>query len=103
MAKLTRAQRADIEGAMTALNRLIRAIEAENVAFCHKGLINNKVQQNRDFRNGIIVKSKDYKGRDGSEWTIDFVETLTPMDKGLGSDLVARYDVKKYLERLLAG
>jgi hypothetical protein len=101
MGKLTRKQRAEIEGALAALNRLIRLIESDRIAFCNVGTINALVPQGIEFRNGRIIETKEYKGRDDKPYKIDFVQTLYPMDKGIGSDLVARYDVKRALERLL--
>lgn len=103
MAKLTKAQRAQIMTALNAVDDLIKYIESESIAFCHVKEINTKVSQGpNDYRARDSHRSQHYIGRDGAEWDIDYVKDLTPMDKGIGSSLVNRYTIKKALEGLLS-
>lgn len=102
MAKLTKAQKNEIQVALNAVNRLIAFIEKPSVAFCNVKSVNIKTAQSSlDYRARDAHETKHYKGVDDREWDIDLVKELTPMDKGIGSDLVARYDIKKTLERFL--
>lgn len=103
MAKLTKAQRLQIETALNATNALIAYIESESIVFCHVKEINEKVAQGpNDYRARESHRSQHYEGRDGTEWDINYIKDLSPMDKGIGSPLVQRYTIKKSLERLLA-
>ena len=102
MAKLTKAQRQQIETALNATNALIAYIERGDVAFCRVTELNQKVQQGpMEYRALSSHRTQHYTGHDGLEWDIDYIKELTPMDKGIGSPLVQRYDIKRTLERLL--
>lgn len=102
MAKLTKSQRRSIEEALNATNILIAFLERQDVAICREWELNIKVEQGPDdYRAKNSHRSQHYVGRDNSEWDIDYVKELSPMDKGVGSPLVSRYDIKKNLERLL--
>lgn len=102
MAKLTKAQKLQIQTALDACNALIAYIESENIAFCHVKEINEQVKQGpNDYRARESHRSQHYVGRDNHEWDINFIRDLSPMDKGIGSPLVQRYTIKKSLERLL--
>lgn len=102
MAKLTKAQRAQIATALNAVDDLIKFIEREEIAFCRVSEINEKVAHGPlNYRARASHRSQHHTGRDGSEWDIDYIKELTPMDKGIGSPLVSRYTIKKSLERLL--
>lgn len=102
MAKLTKAQRQAIQSALNATNALIAYIERKDIAFCNVTEINAKVPQGpNEYRALEPHRSQHYTGRDNYEWDIDYINQLTPMDKGIGSPLVQRYDIKKTLERLL--
>lgn len=102
MAKLTKAQRNELQVALNAVNRLIAYIESPSIAFCNVKSINIKTPQGPlDYRARDAHETKHYIGKDNYEWDVAFVKELTPMDKGIGSDLVARYTIKKTLERFL--
>jgi hypothetical protein len=102
MAKLTKTQRQSIQSALNATNALIAYIERDNIAFCNVKELNIKVEQGpNDYRARDSHRSQHYIGRDNYEWDIDYVKELTPMDKGIGSPLVQRYDIKRSLEQLL--
>lgn len=102
MAKLTKAQKLQIQSALSAVNDLIKFIEREDIAFCHVKEINEQVAQGpNDYRARESHRSQHYIGRDNYEWDINFVRDLSPMEKGIGSPLVSRYTIKKSLERLL--
>lgn len=102
MAKLTKKQKQKIEMALSALDRLINCIDSDQISFCRVEEINEKVAQGpNDFRARESHRSQHYIGRDNYEWDIDYIKQLQPMDKGIGSDLVARYTAKKILQDLL--
>lgn len=102
MAKLTKAQRLQIETALNACNTLIAYIESEHIAFCHVKELNENVPHGpNDYRARESHRSQHYVGRDNYEWDVNFIRELSPMDKGIGSPLVSRYTIKKSLERLL--
>lgn len=102
MAKLTKAQKQQIQSALNATNALIAYIERDNIAFCHVKEINQDVAQGpNDFRAKDSHRSQHYIGRDNYEWDIHYVKEISPMDKGIGSPLIQRYDIKRTLERLL--
>lgn len=102
MAKLTRKQRQHIEAALAAVNRLNAFIESERIVVCRLQSVNVETAHGpNDFRARDIHETKRYIGRDGTEWDISYIKEMSPIDKGIGSDLVARYDIKKSLERLL--
>lgn len=107
MAKLTKAQRRDIEAALRSVNRAIEYIEQDRVAICIAATTNSAVDHTGDgspgheFRAGRPFERKHYKGREGMEWSIDRVRTLTPVNKGIGSDLVAVYTARDTLTAFL--
>lgn len=107
MAKLTKAQRRDIEDALASVNRAIQFIESDRIAVCSVSDINAAVphagtgEPGHSYRAAAPYKSQAYKGRDDSEWTIDFIRELTPMSKGVGSNLVAVYTARQTLSRML--
>lgn len=102
MAKLTKKQREEIQSALASLARLNQFIDRQEIAFCRVTEINEQVAQGpNDYRARESHRSQHYSGRDGSEWDIHFIKELTPMDKGIGSDLVNRFTVGAILERFL--
>lgn len=102
MAKLTKAQRQQIQAALNATNALIAYIERDNIAFCNVKEINKDADQGpNDYRARDSHRSQHYTGQDGYEWDIHYVKEMTPVDKGIGSPLIQRYDIKRSLERLL--
>jgi hypothetical protein len=101
MAKLTKVQRRDIANALSAVERAIGFIERPQTEVCFKSRINSQVPQGSEFRNGNVIETKHYTGREGATWSIDFVTTLEPVSKGIGSDLVAIYDARHSLQRML--
>lgn len=102
MAKLTKAQKAQIQTALHATNLLIGFIERGDIAFCSVKEINEQVAQGPlDYRARDSHRSQHYEGRDGTEWDINYIKEMTPMDKGAGSLLVQRYTIKQALEKLL--
>lgn len=104
MAKLTKAQKREIETALISLNRLIAFIENPAIEICRSKSVNIETDHGpMDFRANAPHETKHFNGRDGVEWDITYIKELTPIDKGIGSDLVARYDVRQALVRLLEG
>lgn len=102
MAKLTKAQRQEIEMALSALDRLITFVNRPEIAFCRVTEYNEKVPQGPlEFRARDSHRTQHYVGKEGAEWDIAYVKSMTEMDKGIGSDLVASHTTKKILERFL--
>jgi len=104
MAKLTKVQRNTLSSTLADIDRALTFINSDQIALCAVSEINAQVPKGpKDFRSGEIVRSKDYEHRDPNEpgWTIDFVHELTPLSKGVGSDLVALYTAKQRLTTLL--
>ena len=109
MAKLTKAQRNQIRSALASIDRLIAFIESDKIAICRTGAINADVPNRGDgspekggeYRAAEPFETKQYKGRDDSEWSIDWVRTLSPISKGIGSDLVAAYTARQTLSAIL--
>lgn len=94
MAKLTKAQRQAIESVLASVNRAIAFIENDRIAICTAREINAAVEHygtgesGHTYRAASPYRSQDYKGRDDSEWSIDWIRELTPIAKGTGSDLI---------------
>jgi len=102
MAKLTKRQQREIRDAINSLERLMDFINDSRIEVCRRGRINEDVPPGpQDFRQCSVEESKDYTGADGAEWTINFVATLDPMEKGIGSDLVAMHTTHKILRNFL--
>lgn len=107
MAKITRAQRRGLESALASVNRAIAYVEDPRVAVCRAGEINAAVPLTGDgspgheYRAGAPYRSQEYTGRDDSTRSIDWIKTLTPTDKGIGSNLVAIYTARDTLQALL--
>jgi hypothetical protein len=108
MAKLTKAQRRCIQSAIDSLDRALTFIERDRTAICITGEINSAVAHTGDgspgheYRAAAPYRTQDYTGRDDSAWSIDWVRTLTPIDKGIGSDLVSFYTARSTLQALLS-
>lgn len=107
MAKLTRAQRQSAQTALSCLNRAWAFLAADGTAVCRTGEINGAVpytgkgDPGTEFRAAESYRTQDYEGRDGSAWTIHWHRTLTPINKNMGSDLVALHDARRALRDLL--
>lgn len=102
MAKLTKAQKQEIEMAISAMERMLNFINRPEIAFCRVSEVNEKVAHGPlDYRARDSHRTQHYVGRDNYEWDINYIKEMTPMDKGIGSDLVAGYTTKKILERFL--
>ncbi len=102
MAKLTKLQRRQIENALASVDRAISFIEQERIAICSVREENIRTAQGlNEYRAPVSHRSQRYEGRDNSVWSIDYVKTLSPIDKGIGSDLVSIYTAKRTLEDIL--
>lgn len=109
MAKLTKVQRREIEGALRSVHAVIQFIESDHIAVCRAGRINAKVHHHgngnpgsgHDYRAAQPFETVNYKGRDDAEWSIDYIRTLSPIDKGIGSDLVRLYTAQSTLAGFL--
>lgn len=102
MAKLTKAQRQEIEMALSAVETMLNFINRPEIAFCRVTEINEQVSQGPlNYRARDSHRTQHYVGREGAEWDISYIKEMTPMDKGIGSDLVAGWTTKKILERFL--
>lgn len=102
MGKLTKSQRKELEMVLSALDRLNLFIDNPAIAFCRVSEINQKVAQGPfEYRARDSHRTQHYIGRDNAEWDIDYVNQITPMDKGIGSDLVSRFTARKSLERFI--
>lgn len=106
-AKLTKALRREIDDALQSLNRAIAFIESDRIAICSKTDMNAAVshtgtgEPGQSYRAAAPYMTKAYKGREDAEWTIDYIRELTPMSKGVGSDLVSIYTARQTLSRVL--
>jgi hypothetical protein len=102
MTKLTRAQRKELESALSCLERGLRFIESDTIALARTGKINAACSHTTEYRaSPATIQRQDYTGRDDDRWHIDWIPTLEPISKGIGSDLVALYDAKRTITRLL--
>jgi hypothetical protein len=103
MAKLTIAQKRTLSSALQSLDRAIAFIESNRVAICVATEVNAATAQGpNEYRAKEPHRSQDYVGRDDSKWTIDWVNQLSPIDKGIGSDLVSIYTARSTLRNFLA-
>jgi hypothetical protein len=107
MGKLTKAQRRDLESIAASLDRFFRWIESDSIALCRAGKINDAAAHYGDgspgheFRAASPFETKHHKGRDDSEWQISWIRTLSPISKGVGSDLMAAYTARSIVNRML--
>lgn len=102
MAKLTKKQKIELDRLVQTVERLERFIMSDRIAICVDAEINSKVPVGpMEYRNGRVTRSQEYTGTNDTKWTIDFERYLTPIDKGIGSDLVALYNVKKGINRFI--
>lgn len=78
MAKLTKAQRAAIGSAIRSIQAAIDDIMRPSVAICHKSRVNVEcVHTHEEYRKPASSAVREhFRGRDGTTWSIDYVETL---------------------------
>lgn len=101
MAKLTRSQRAAIASVLYHAKAAHSFIHGERIAVCRRDRINQLVRQSADEFRAPGVTRVDHVGRDDSKWSIDYVDTLTPISKGIGSPLVQLDTAIRGLESML--
>lgn len=102
MAKLTKAQRRQIEGALESITKALAFINSDRIELCRVSEINAQCAQGpNDYRACVLNRSQTYRGNDGESWSIDYVRELSPIDKGVGSDLVRLYTAQDLLRDLL--
>jgi hypothetical protein len=100
MAKLTKQQKMELQSALSSIDRLIRFIEDPRTAVCRIEEV-NEATANTAYRPAKSHRSQHYVGRDNHEWDINWIYELTPINKEIGSDLIAIYSAKKSIERLM--
>ena len=110
MAKLTKAQRREIEGALRSVRAVIQFIESDRIEVCSAGKVNAEVRHYGTGESGLghvyraaeSFETVHYEGRGDAEWSIDWIRTLEPISKGTGSDLVRLYTAQTTLSDFLA-
>ena len=102
MAKFTKAQKRQMQSALDSMDRAIAFIEQDRIAVCVKGRVNAEVHHGpAEYRAAAPSERQQYEGVEGRKWSIDWIETLQPIDKGIGSDLVSLYTARRTLAAIL--
>lgn len=101
MAKLTKAQKQELQSILNGLVAVRSYVLKPSTVIAHAGTINAKVEQGSEFRAAKPFETKDYVGRDDSRWSIDFIRTLEPVEKEIGSPMASLAPSIAALQRFL--